>query len=211
MRHLAPAPALPAAPPRAGEGADDLGFWSLVREDFTAHGRDVTSPGFHALLVHRIGVRRRGLPAWTHYPVALVYRVLFTFVRNVYGIELWDTASVGRRVVIGHQSGIVLHPRIEIGDDTILRQNVTIASFGSDPRADVPPRIGRRVDIGAGAVLIGKVYVGDDVRVGPGAVVTQRVPAGSLVFAPAPRVVTRLPAPCRTTRGTRDLDGGSSA
>ena len=180
---------------QASPTADELGLWSLVREDFSAHGRDVSAPGFHAMVVHRIGVHRHRLPAWTHYPVALLYKVLFSFVRNVYGIELWDTATVGRRVVLGHQSGIVLHPYIEIGDDTLIRQNVTIASLKSYTGEvhDVAPRLGRRVDVGAGAVLFGKVTVGDDAKIGPGAVVTSPVPAGALVFAPAPRVLTRPP------------------
>lgn len=177
--------------PVAAEAQPSLA--ALVREDFATHNHDVTSAGFQALLVHRIGAWRRSQPRWVKVLLDLVYKPAFVFVRNVYGIELYDTATVGRRVKIAHQSGIVLHPFIEIGDDSTIRQNVSVASTGGTggPATERPPRLGRRVSIGAGAVVFGGVSIGDDVKVGPNVVVTTNVPAGSMVFANPPRVLTR--------------------
>jgi len=42
------------------------------------------------------------------------------------------------------------------------------------------PMIGNRVDIGAGAKLLGAIRIGDDVVIGANAVVLQDVPANSL-------------------------------
>ena len=39
---------------------------------------------------------------------------------------------------------------------------------------------GNRVDIGAGAVIVGPIHIGDDVSIGANAVVLQDVPANSI-------------------------------
>ena len=38
------------------------GLWRQIREDWVAHGRDWTKPGFRAVAVHRFGVWLRPEP-----------------------------------------------------------------------------------------------------------------------------------------------------
>ena len=158
----------------------------LIHEDWVSHGRTWTRAGFHALAVYRLGawhLRRRKL---VRYPVRLLYGALYFVTRNLYGIELPPGTKIGRRLHIGHQSGIVVIRMAEIGDDVAIRQNVTIGlSLG---RGGDSPKIGNRVDIGVGAVIIGGVTVGDDAVIGPNAVVVTDVPAGGRAFAPPARV-----------------------
>jgi serine O-acetyltransferase len=167
-----------------------------IREDYRAHGRDWTKPGFRAVAVHRfgdwaLGVRPRPLNA----VVNAVYRALYRYSRNHYGIELPRRTKVGRRVVIGHQGGIVIHPLAKIGDDCLIRQNVTIGAASVETTQSAPVLMDR-VEVGCGAVILGAVVIGDDVRIGPNAVVTMSVPAGSTVVAPPPRVIqVRKPSP----------------
>lgn len=169
----------------SGGGTLDRSVLELVREDWQTHQRKWHLPGFHALAVYRLGawvetLRRgpkRALAARAH-------NVLYIVVRNVYGIEIPRTARVGRRVEIGHQSGIVVGHRTEIGDECVIRQNVTIGAI----REDGPePRLGRRVEVGAGAVIAGDVTIGDGALIGPNAVVTTDVRSGMRVVAPASR------------------------
>lgn len=127
-------------------------------------------------------------------PVRALCRVLFLFVRNVYGIELPTPVRLGRRFRLTHQ-GSVFHPHTVFGDDCVVRQGVTIgaARVGRDRGGvdfnDDHPTFGDRVDVGAGAVVIGRLHVGNDVKIGPNAVVTADVPDGSIVVAPASRVI----------------------
>ena len=80
---------------------------SLIAEDYRANGRDWTRPGFRTLAVHRFGVWRMGIRRkLLRAPFSVLYRVLFRFCRNVYGIELPYSVRVGRQVVIEHQGGI---------------------------------------------------------------------------------------------------------
>src|SRR5690349_17865818 len=97
-----------------------------IREDLVAHGGDSTKPGFRAVAVHRFGVWRMTVsPKLLRAPLSVLYRFLFRYVRNHYGIELPYSAKLGRRVIIEHQSGIVVHGETVIGDDCIIRQNCT--------------------------------------------------------------------------------------
>jgi serine O-acetyltransferase len=163
-------------------------LWQRIREDWIAHNRDWTSPGFRAVAVYRFGVWRQSLKLWIlRAPLWLLYRSMYRYIRNHYGIELYATTIVGRRLVIPHQGGIVIHPYAEIGDDCLIHQNVTIGAAGRDWRPS--PKLGHRVEVGCGAAIIGKVTIGDDVHIGPNAVVMTNVPAGAILVTNPPRII----------------------
>jgi serine O-acetyltransferase len=161
----------------------------MIREDWIANERGLMRPGFHALLVHRVGSWVMALPRLPRLLFLPFYALAFYWVRNLYGIELPHRTKVGRRFTLAHQSGIVIHPFAVIGDDCLIRQNVTIGAAGSSTDA---PRIGNRVEVGAGAVLAGRIRIGDDARIGPNVVVMTNVPAGALVVPNAPRILRNV-------------------
>jgi serine O-acetyltransferase len=164
-------------------------FLARVKEDFEAHGRDIFSPGFRAMAVYRFGVWRMSVgPRPLRAPLSVLYRFLYRGVRDRYGIELPYTTRVGRRVVIEHHSGIVIHGYAEIGDDCVIRQGVTLGNRRSDRPLDAP-RLGNRVSVGAGAKILGLVLVGDDAQVGANAVVCNDLPAGSVAVGIPARVI----------------------
>jgi len=172
-------------------------LWRQLHEDWIVHGRDWTKPGFRALATHRVGnwvrsdwlIKRRsriiGKVLW------FFYIALYRYIRNHYGIEVYYATKIGRRVVFGHQSGIVIHHNAEIGDDCLIRQNVTIGAV-TDARGHEAPKLGNRVQVGVGAVIVGKVVIGDDVIIGPNVTVMTNIPSGTTVCAPSPRLI-RLP------------------
>jgi len=152
-----------------------------LQEDLEAHGGDWTRPGFQALAVHRFGnfrmkIGRTALRA----PFSVAYRVLFRFVRNFYGIELPYTVTVGRRVVFEHQGGIVVHGDATIGDNSVIRQGVTIGNKNMEAPSDAPV-IGKGVNVGAGAKILGKIVIGDHATIGANAVVVHDVDADTTV------------------------------
>jgi serine O-acetyltransferase len=166
-------------------------LWKLWREDFEAHGRDFTRPGFQALAVYRFGVWRMGIkPKPLRAPLSIAYRAMFTAVRNLYGIELPYTASIGRRVVFEHQHGIVVHGASVIGDDCIIRQGVTLG-IRSMERLTEAPMLGPGVNVGAGAKIIGPVKVGAGAAIGANAVVLDDVPEGALAVGVPARIVAK--------------------
>jgi serine O-acetyltransferase len=166
-------------------------LWTLLKEDFEAHGRDWTRPGFQAIAVYRMGVWRMKIgPRPLRVPFSFAYRAMFVAVRNFYGIELPFTAQIGRRVVFEHQHGIVVHGNTVIGDDCIVRHGVTFGIRRMEKLHEAPV-LGRGVNVGAGAKIIGAIKVGDGAAIGANAVVLHDVPAGALVTGAPATVVER--------------------
>lgn len=167
----------------------ELGLWEQIKEDWIAHGRDWTRPGFRAVAVHRFGVWRMKIkPILLRAPLSILYRALFRKIRNTYGIELPYSAQLGRRVVIEHQSCIVIHGDCVIGDDCIIRQGVTMGNRYLDRPFDAP-KLGKRVNVGAGAKLFGNITIGDDANIGANAVVLIDVPPGATAVGIPAKVI----------------------
>lgn len=166
---------------------------ALVKEDYRRHRRELWTPGFQALAVHRFGGWADAQSGLAGRAARKLYGALFLFVRNVYGIEIPRTASIGRRVEIGHQHGIVFHKNVVIGDDCVIRHGATIGVgvYGKREEAAV---LEPGVIVGPGAVIIGGVRIGAGARIGPNALVTTDVPAGATVFEKPTRIM-RLTRP----------------
>lgn len=169
-------------------------FLAIVHEDWASHGRDWTLPGFRAVAVNRFGNWRMGLkPKLVRAPFSVLYRMMYRFVRNHYGIELQYTTKVGRRVIIEHQGDIAIHGHAVIGDDSIIRQGCTLGLLYLDRPLEAPT-LGQRVSVGIGAKLAGGITIGDDVQIGPNAVITNDVPAKSMVMSVPSRTISPPPS-----------------
>ena len=110
---------------------------------------------------------------------AMVFKRLNQLLFRVY---IPPQVKIGKRLQLPHGGfGVVMHEDTVIGDDAIIFHNVTIANGGA--------RIGDRVYIGTGAVIIGAVRIGNDVTIGAHAVVNFDVPEGSTVVGPKARII----------------------
>jgi len=140
-------------------------------------------PGFHAILLHRLGHRLHGAG------LTLTARILSQFIRAATGIEIHPGAQIGRRCFIDHGAGVVIGETTEIGEDVLLYQGVTLGGTGKE-RGKRHPTIGNGVVIGAGAKILGNITIGANTKVGAGSVVIHSVPANSTVVG-VPGRVTR--------------------
>ncbi len=164
-----------------------MGFWRVVREDFAKVGGKIFLPGTQAVFVYRFGTWGDTLSFWPYAKaMKLLYRLAYIWVRNIYGIEFYKTIKAGRRLLIAHQSGIVIHDHATMGDDIIIRHNVTFGRISAND-ANKGPIIGSRVEFGPGSVLVGDVTIGDDVSIGPNCTVSTNVPSGRNLFVSPPR------------------------
>jgi len=176
----------------------NTGLLSILKEDLASHGNDWTRPGFRALAYYRFGNWRMQVkPKVLRAPFSIIYRFLFRRARNLYGIELPYSAKIGRRVVFEHQHGIVVHGNAEIGDGTIVRQGVTIGNRSLDD-VFAAPTIGKNVNIGAGAKILGAVKIGNNVSIGANAVVLHDVAEGAAVVG--------IPAKPLTAKSTNQIE-----
>lgn len=162
-----------------------------VRHDLHAHGGDLGSQGFWAMVVYRFG-RWRCEWRW-RFPRRVAnqvhdrfYRAAFKFVQIATGIELPREVEVGNNFVIDHFGGIIISGYARFGDNCRIRNGVVVGlARVEDPCA---PVIGNNVDIGAGAKVLGRINVGDNVLIGANAVVTKDVP-DSCVAVGVPAII----------------------
>ena len=96
------------------------------------------------------------------------------FCEAVLQMRLPSSAEIGGGLCISHVGGVILHHRTVIGKNCDLSHQVTVGTAGLG-RTGVP-RIGHDVSIGAGAVLIGDIQVGDGARVAANSLVNRDVP-----------------------------------
>ena len=96
------------------------------------------------------------------------------------GICLPRDAEIGGGLYLPSFGAIVLG-RGSIGVNCTIEQNVTLGIAGKGEERGLPT-IGNRVFIGAGAMIVGKITIGDDCYIFPGSVVTRAVPPRAVVM-----------------------------
>ncbi|WP_010534207.1 serine O-acetyltransferase EpsC [Brachybacterium squillarum] len=154
---------------------------ATVREDVAAARRRdpastdaltmaLTSPGLHAIWVHRVAHEM-----WSR-GVRTPAVVLAQGARSVTGVEIHPGATIGRRFFIDHGMGVVIGETAEVGDDVMLYHGVTLGGRSME-RTKRHPTVEDGVVIGAGARVIGPVVLGEGAQIGANAVVVRDVPA----------------------------------
>lgn len=169
--------ALPTEP--KGTPADDRQLFHNIRADLAAHDGQWGRLGFWAMVVYRYGRWRYTIRSILLRRLSsALYRALYKLVQILTGIDLPCDARIGKNFIIDHHGGIVISGYAIFGDNCRIRNGVVVGlSQVNDPCA---PQIGNNVDIGAGAKLLGRIVIGDNVQVGANAVVVRNVPNNSI-------------------------------
>ena len=133
-------------------------------------------------------------------------------ITGTYGEELFiippisannglSNVHFGKNVVVNFNANFVDDGDIFIGDDTMIGPNVSVitALHPVSPRLraakiqyNKPVRIGRNVWLGAGAIILPGVTVGDNSIVGAGSVVTRDVEENTIVVGNPARVLRKI-------------------
>jgi serine O-acetyltransferase len=161
---------------------DDIA--TVFREDPAARSKLevlLCYPGLHALWSHRIAhwlyARKRFFAA----------RIISHVNRFFTQIEIHPGAVIGRHFFVDHGSGVVIGETAEIGDNVLIYQGVVLGGTSLEKKKR-HPTIGNEVVIGAGAVLLGPIRVGDGAKIGAGSVVIHDVPPQKTVVGVPARV-----------------------
>ena len=136
--------------------------------------------GVHAIWLHRIAhpLYNIGIP--------FIPRLISQFGRFITQIEIHPGAKIGRNFFIDHGAGIVIGESAEIGDDVMMYHNVTSGGHGwwiDKKGAKRHPTVGNNVILGVGCKILGPVTIGNNSKIGAGAIVIHDVPPNSTVVA----------------------------
>lgn len=138
--------------------------------------------GIHATIDYRIA-------HWLHlHGAKFLARFVSQWSKVWTGIEIHPGATIGRRLVIDHGTGIVIGETAEIGDDCLLYQGVTLGGTGKDI-GKRHPTLGNNVMVGAGAKVLGPFRVGNNARIAANSVVLREVPDNATVVGVPGRIV----------------------
>lgn len=172
-----------------------MGLINILKEDIAAvQDRDPAArswpeivlfyPGLHAIWWHRVAhwlYERR---------LFLLARFISHTTRFFTGIEIHPGAKIGSSFFIDHGMGVVIGETAEIGNNVTLYQGVTLGGTGKE-KGKRHPTVKDNVVIAANATVLGPIEIGENSRVGAGAVVINSVPPNSTVVGVPGRVVKK--------------------
>ena len=106
-----------------------------------------------------------------------------------YGFQVPIQTTIGKGFQFLHFGNIVFNPSAVIGENCTVAQGVLI---GQSNRG--VPKIGNCVWIGANAVLVGCITIGNNVLIAPGSYVNINVPENSLVMGNPCVILSKTPS-----------------
>lgn len=105
-------------------------------------------------------------------------------------VEIPHHTRIGYGLKLYHPHCVVIGRGVVIGENCTLRQGVTIGNVTyRNGDASESPVLGNDVELGANAVVIGAITIGDGVTIGAGTVVTKDLPPGATVVGGAFRTL----------------------
>ena len=165
-----------------------VGFIKSIKQRDPAAGSGLQVlllyPGVHAMFWYRIA--------------NFLYRIKFKYisyfimnrVKRKTGAEVHPASTIGKFLLIDHGVGVVIGETSIIGNNCTIYQGVTLGGTGKE-QGKRHPTIGDNVMIGAGAKVLGNIYVGDNVKVGANAVVLENITSSNTVVGCKGKVVKR--------------------
>ena len=124
-----------------------------------------------------------------HY-ISLMRRRL-TRQSHKYHIQIPYDTKIGKGFYLAHFGRVIIHPKAEIGYNCNVSTGVVIGTQFRGKRKGAP-HIGNFVWVGANAVIVGNITIGNNVLIAPGAYVNFDVPDGSIVIG-NPGLIRRAP------------------
>lgn len=122
--------------------------------------------------------------------LSLLSVVLGFFMRVIFSCHIPYKTTIGKGTTFPHYAlGCLFHPNVVIGQNCKILVGVLI---GGKSNSDKLPVIGNNVMIGAHAIILGNVHVGDNSIIGAGSVVLKDVPENCVVAGNPAKIIKYL-------------------
>jgi serine O-acetyltransferase len=118
----------------------------------------------------------------------LYNRGQYDHYRFKYGFDISPTTSIGPGLYLGHFGGVVISPHAILGANINIAHGVTIGATSRGARIGAPT-LEDRVWVGTNAILVGKITIGHDALIAPGAFVNFDVPPMAVVLGNPGQIV----------------------
>ncbi len=115
-------------------------------------------------------------------------RILLHHYTFKYGFDISPTTSIGPGLYLGHFGGIVISPYAVIGANVNITKGATIGATSRGSRLGAPT-LEDRVWVGANATIVGKITIGCEALIAPGAYVNFDVPSKAVILGNPGKIV----------------------
>lgn len=162
-------------------GRTGLGFWVWVA------GKALFAPQVHVVVLYRLASALAQTPLR---PIALLLRSIGLVWS---GAEIHPDAQIGPGLALVHSGGVVIGGGVRAGVDCRINPGVVLGEPGRGSKGDYGfPQLGDHVTLGAHAVVLGSLRIGDGSVVGANSVVRGDVPDNVVVAGLPTRVIRHL-------------------
>ncbi|MDP9051297.1 MAG: serine acetyltransferase [Acidobacteriota bacterium] len=174
-------------------------LWKTLHADLYRYRGQVSKRALLSAFVHDPGFRftyylrkvafysERKKSIWIF---AYIYnRILYQHYRFKYGLDISPNTRIGPGLYIGHFGGVVISPHAALGANINIAQGITIGATSRGTNAGAPT-LEDRVWVGANAIIVGKITIGHDALIAPGAYVNFDVPSMAVVLGNPGKVVS---------------------
>ena len=118
------------------------------------------------------------------------YKLKLRKISNKTHIQIGYETKIGEGFYIGHFGRIVINPRAILGKNINIAPGVIIGQENRGKRKGTPT-IGNECWIGANAVIVGNIKIGNDVLIAPLSYVNFDVPDHSIVLGNPAKIISR--------------------
>lgn len=107
-----------------------------------------------------------------------------------YGFQIYADTEIGVGFYLGHWGTVIINPKAKIGKNCNVAPGVVVAQTNRGEDQGVPT-IGDEVWIGANAVIVGNITIGNNVLIAPNAYVNTDVPSNSVVIGNPAKIIAK--------------------
>jgi len=143
----------------------------------------IKNPEFRYLIYFRLASKYSKINL-----IGLLSRILLNHSKGKYQIQIPINTKIGNGFHLNHFGNIIINQGVIIGENCNVSQGVTLGNV-SRGKLKGCPTIGDRVWIGANAVVVGKITIGNDVLIAPLSYVNFDIPANAVVMGNPARII----------------------
>ena len=163
---------------------------ALVKHLLRSDGDECYSDGVKYTFYLRLSTYlRTAHPRWAMLIPYIICGRILTHYKYKFNIFISHHVPIGSGLYLGHVMNIVISDYAKIGKNCNISHGVTIGQVNRGARKGTPT-IGDNVYIGPGAIIIGQIQIGNNVAIGANTVVTKDIPDNAVVVGASSRVVS---------------------
>ena len=140
--------------------------------------------GFHATVAYRLSHEVNRLPVdresgEPNDNLRIYARKISEYVKRDFRVEIHPGAKIGPGLLLDHARGVVIGETAVIGKNCCLLQGVVLGAVSVNTSSSSKrrhPTLGNDVTVGGNALVLGPITVGNNVFIGPHAIVRDDVP-----------------------------------